>query len=132
MTEFLKAAKVGDVESGPGRVVVTPRGAERVEITPEDGPLGLHEQTDYRVVLRATGAGRVALGHRDGVYYAIKNSCPHMGGELGEGLLQGDVVTCPWHGWRFNVKTGKNPEADVVGVRTFEVRVEGDEIFIGI
>lgn len=101
MTEFLKAAKVGDVESGKGLVVV----------------------------LKGI---RVALFNCDGVYYAIKNSCPHMGGELGEGLLQGDVVTCPWHGWRFNVKTGKNPEADVVGVRTFEVRVEGDEIFIGI
>jgi len=75
---------------------------------------------------------RLALFNCDGVFYAIKNTCPHMGGELGEGLLTGDIVTCPWHGWRFNVRTGKNPEADVVGVRTYEVRVEGEEIFIGI
>ena len=75
---------------------------------------------------------RLALFNCDSVFYAIKNTCPHMGGELGEGLLTGDIVTCPWHGWRFNVRTGKNPEADVVGVRTFEVRVEGEEIFIGI
>jgi len=101
MTEFLKVAKVRDVESGKGLVVVVK---------------GI----------------RVALFNCEGVYYAIKNSCPHMGGELGEGLLQGDVVTCPWHGWRFNVKTGKNPEADVVAVRTFEVRVDGDEILIGV
>jgi nitrite reductase (NADH) small subunit len=101
MTEFLRAARVGDVDSGKGIVVV----------------------------LKGT---RVALFNCDGVYYAIRNTCPHMGGELGEGLLQGDIVTCPWHGWRFNVKTGRNPEADVVGVRTFEVRVEGDEIFIGL
>ena len=101
MTEFLRAARVGDVDSGKGIVVV----------------------------LKGT---RVALFNCDGVYYAIRNTCPHMGGELGEGPLQGDIVTCPWHGWRFNVKTGRNPEADVVGVRTFEVRVEGDEIFIGI
>jgi nitrite reductase (NADH) small subunit/3-phenylpropionate/trans-cinnamate dioxygenase ferredoxin subunit len=75
---------------------------------------------------------RIALFNCDGVFYAIKNTCPHMGGELGEGFLQGEVVTCPWHGWRFNVKTGKNPEADVVGVRTFEVRVEGGEIFVAV
>ena len=101
MTEYLKAAKVGDVDCGTG-IIVLVKGI------------------------------RVALFNCDGVYYAIKNSCPHMGGELGEGLLQGELVTCPWHGWRFNVKTGKNPEADVVGVRTFEVKVEGDEIFIGV
>ena len=101
MTEYVKVARVGDVDSGKG------------------------------IVVQVKGT-RVALFNCDGVYYAIRNSCPHMGGELGEGLLQGDVVTCPWHGWRFSVKTGKNPEADVVGVRTFEVRVEGDEIFIGV
>src|SRR5438105_2121650 len=78
MTEFMKAAKIGDVESGKGIVVVV-KGV------------------------------RVALFNCDGVYYAIRNTCPHMGGELGEGLLEGDIVTCPWHGWRFNVKTGKNP-----------------------
>ena len=55
-----------------------------------------------------------------------------MGGELGEGYLAGDIVTCPWHGWRFNVKTGKNPDVAVVGVRTFEVRIEGEEIFVGV
>jgi 3-phenylpropionate/trans-cinnamate dioxygenase ferredoxin component len=100
-TEYVRVARVGDVESGKGIVVV----------------------------VRGT---RIALFNCDGVHYAIKNTCPHMGGELGEGLLQGDIVTCPWHGWRFNVKTGKNPEADVVQVRTFEVRVEGDEILIGV
>ena len=75
---------------------------------------------------------RVALFNCDGVFYAIKNTCPHMGGDLGEGLLAGDIVTCPWHGWRFNVKTGKNPEAEVVAVRTFEVRVEGEDVLIGV
>lgn len=81
------------------------------------------------VVVKGT---RIALFNVDGVFYAIKNTCPHMGGELGEGLLQGEVVTCPWHGWRFNVRTGKNPEADVVGVRAFEVRVENGEILVAV
>ena len=100
-TEYVRVARVGDVQPGKGMVVI----------------------------LKGT---RVALFNCDGIYYAIRNTCPHMGGELGEGLLEGDIVTCPWHGWRFNVKTGKNPEADVVGVRTYEVRVDGDEILIGV
>ncbi len=74
---------------------------------------------------------RIALFNCDGSFYAIKSTCPHMGGELGEGLLSGDVVTCPWHGWRFNVRTGKSPGAEVVAVRSFEVKVEGEEIYVG-
>ncbi len=99
--EFLKVARVQDLEPGKGAVVV----------------------------VKGT---RIALFNCAGVFYAIKNTCPHMGGDLGEGYLEGDVVTCPWHGWRFSVKTGKNPEADVVGVRTFEVRVEGDDVYVGV
>ena len=75
---------------------------------------------------------RIALFNCGGTFYAIRNTCPHMGGDLGEGLLAGDIVTCPWHGWRFNIKTGKNPESEVVGVRTFEVKIEGEDIFIGV
>ena len=80
------------------------------------------------VVVKGT---RIALFNCKGTFYAIRNTCPHMGGDLGEGFLAGDVVTCPWHGWRFNIKTGKNPESEVVGVRTFEVRIEGEDILIG-
>jgi len=81
------------------------------------------------VVVKGT---RIALFNCDGSLYAIKGTCPHMGGELGEGYLAGDIVTCPWHGWRFNVKTGKNPDVAVVGVRTFEVRIEGEDVFVGV
>ncbi len=82
-------------------------------------------------VVAAKGV-RVALFLCEGVVYALRNQCPHMGGELGEGLLSGDIVTCPWHGWRFNVKTGRNPATEVVAVRTFPVRVEGDDVYVGV
>jgi nitrite reductase/ring-hydroxylating ferredoxin subunit len=55
-----------------------------------------------------------------------------MGGDLGEGLLTGDVVRCPWHGWKFNVKTGKSPEAEMVAVRSFEVKLEGADVYVGV
>jgi nitrite reductase/ring-hydroxylating ferredoxin subunit len=44
--------------------------------------------------------------------------------------MEGDVVRCPWHGWPINVKTGQHPQAPVVAVRTYPVRVEGDDIYV--
>lgn len=78
------------------------------------------------------GPIKVALFRCEGAVYAIRNQCPHMGGDLGEGLLTGDVVRCPWHGWKFNVKTGKALEADLVAVRSFEVKIEGEDVYVAI
>jgi nitrite reductase (NADH) small subunit len=78
------------------------------------------------------GGIRVALFRCEGEVYAIKNQCPHMGGDLGEGYLSGEIVHCPWHGWRFNVKTGKAPDTEVVAVRTYEVRIDGDDVLVRI
>jgi len=54
----------------------------------------------------------IALFNLDGDIYALDNTCPHAGGPLGEGSVEGDLVECPWHGWKFHIKTGvcqKNP-----------------------
>ena len=76
---------------------------------------------------------RIALFNVEGTYYAIDDVCPHKGGPLSEGPLVGDEVTCPWHGSRFNVKTGAvtAPPAQL-GVRSFPVRVTGDDVEVGI
>ncbi len=76
-------------------------------------------------------AGRVlALFHVDGRYYATDNACPHRGGPLGEGDLDGTVVSCPWHAWRWDVTTGANVNNPAVKTACFPVIVEGDEIFV--
>ena len=67
----------------------------------------------------------LALFNVEGEIYALDNTCPHAGGPLGEGTLAHEVVTCPWHGWKFNVRTGqrlKNPSQDWT-VQRYEVRV---------
>ena len=71
----------------------------------------------------------VALFNIGGTYYAIDDTCPHSGGPLSEGEVQGTAVTCPWHGAQFDVTSGKvlTPPADE-GVKSYPVRVEGDEI----
>ncbi len=74
------------------------------------------------------GNREIALFNLNGVYYAIDNECPHNGGPLGEGQLNGDTVTCPWHGWKFNVCTGACSVIPNAKVNTFEVLVENNEI----
>lgn len=74
----------------------------------------------------------IALFHVEGDFYAIDNTCPHKGGPLGEGELEGCVVTCPWHAWEFNVTTGCNPDNEKVEVKTYAVKVEGEDVLVEI
>ena len=78
------------------------------------------------------GGNSVALANVGGTFYAISNTCLHRGGPLGQGQLEGTVVTCPWHGWQFDVTTGRavmNPNA-TVGCLPTEVR--GEEIYVDL
>jgi len=76
---------------------------------------------------------RIALFNVQGTFYAIDDTCPHRGGPLGEGELDGAMVTCPWHGATFDVQTGAvtGPRARN-GVRSFQVRVEGEDVLVEI
>ena len=81
----------------------------------------LEPGTGMSVELRDIG---LALFNVDGTIYAMDNTCPHAGGPLGEGPVEGNVVACPWHGWKFDIQTGtclKNPN-ESWRVPTFEVR----------
>jgi len=74
----------------------------------------------------------IAVFNVDGTYYAIDNTCIHRGGPLGEGELEGNEVSCPWHGWQYDVKTGKcinNPSA---AVKSYAVEVDGEDIKVKI
>src|SRR3989475_7112559 len=71
-----------------------------------------------------------SLFNVDGTYYAINNSCAHRGGPLGEGELDGRVVTCPWHAWRWDVTTGANINNPAVEVAWYSVRVERGMVFV--
>ena len=74
----------------------------------------------------------VALFNVDGKFYALDNTCPHAGGPLGEGTLSGRLVTCPWHGWRFDVCTGERPDNPDFRVPRCNVRVEGEDVQIAV
>lgn len=73
----------------------------------------------------------VALFNLGGSYYAIDNTCTHRGGPLSEGDVEGQVVTCPWHGAKFNITSGEvlGPPARA-GVASYCIRVTGSDVEI--
>jgi len=78
-------------------------------------------------------AGRtLALFNVGGTYHAVDNACAHRGGPLGEGDLDGTVVICPWHGWRWDVTSGANANNPAIKVPCFPVTVERGEIFVDL
>lgn len=78
------------------------------------------------------GNTTVALANVGGSFYAISNTCLHRGGPLGQGALEGKTVTCPWHGWQFDVTTGKASMNPSAGVACYPTEVRGDEVFVDV
>jgi nitrite reductase (NADH) small subunit len=78
------------------------------------------------------GGTVVAVANVEGKLCAFNTVCAHEGGPLGQGELEGTIVTCPWHAWQYDVSTGKlvgNPE---VSVEVYPVEVRGDDIFVDV
>jgi nitrite reductase/ring-hydroxylating ferredoxin subunit len=94
--------------------------AEVAEIKPGEG----------KVV--TVGDRELALFNVAGKFHAVDNLCPHRGGPLGEGVLDANVVTCPWHGWRFDVCTGVSPVVPTAKVDKYECVVEGDAVKVRV
>lgn len=72
----------------------------------------------------------VAIVEINGSYYSFEDICPHQGSSFEDGSLDGEIVTCPLHGWKLNAVTGESLEAPGIKIETFEVKVEGDSIYI--
>ena len=76
------------------------------------------------------GGKTVAVFNCGGTFYAIDNTCKHRGGPLGEGSLSGTTVTCPWHGWEYDVASGACAMDASVTVQRFDVKVDGDDVLV--
>lgn len=116
---------------------VTAGGANKLEppkdVTPPDGfEVVLHRDalSPGEVTEVIIGGTAIAIANVDGRYYAVSNACPHAGGPLGEGSVEGGLLRCPYHGWTFEPGTGTcrtNPE---VKVQTFAVHLERDAVCV--
>lgn len=93
--------------------------------TLEELPIGGAKEVEFE--------GRVyALFNVDGQISAIDGICPHQGGPLVDGLLEGTTVTCPWHGWQFDVRSGKTPLGSKIKQAIYEVRIDGQDVLVAV
>ena len=78
------------------------------------------------------GEEEIALANVDNEFFATQGHCLHLQGPLGKGELEGAVLTCPWHGWQYDIRTGLNEFDHAIELRTYEVRVEDGEIQVAV
>ena len=92
-------------------------------VSTEDCPPG--------TALELVAGGRiVALFNVDGSFFALDGICPHQGGPLGKGLLSGCIVTCPWHGWQFDVRSGQHQVNKSLVHPQLPVKVTGRDVLV--
>jgi nitrite reductase/ring-hydroxylating ferredoxin subunit len=137
----LTETTTGPTATGPATDrVATPRGTRTVVARVEDFPLGARRFVEV--------AGRsIGVLNIDGRYYALRNTCPHHGAPLCEGVVKGtmadtpaheysyvrhnEFIVCPWHGYEFTLATGRSlVEPDKTRVQTYEVVAEDGDVVL--
>lgn len=126
-----------DAELAPGGSGVVAGGANAQEpprdVTPPEGfEVVLHQDALAPGELTEViiGGTAIAVCNVDGAFHAVSSVCPHAGGPLGDGVLEDHTLTCPYHGWSFDVRDGAcsvNPE---VTLPVFEVVVHRDAVCV--
>jgi nitrite reductase (NADH) small subunit len=78
------------------------------------------------------GEKTICVANVNGTYSALDNVCPHRGGPLGQGMIEGGKVVCPWHGWAWDVKTGVAEQDHGMKVAVYPLKVENGEVLVEI
>ena len=78
------------------------------------------------------GENAVAVCNVDGTLHAMDGICPHSGGPLGHGALDGHILTCPFHGWEFDCRTGLSEVDEFLKLATYAVKVEDGNILVDL
>ena len=81
-------------------------------------------------VVKGPNGDEIVLFKVNGCIYALDNRCPHMEGPLGEGGVENGVVTCPWHGWQFQVQDGACLNMPGVDALSLPISVEEEQIYL--
>jgi nitrite reductase (NADH) small subunit len=78
------------------------------------------------------GDKTICVANVNGSYSAMDNVCLHRGGPLGQGMIEGGKVVCPWHGWQYDPKTGAAEDHPGLKLKTYPIKVENGEVFIDL
>lgn len=87
--------------------------------------------------IRASQSGKATVNGQKIALFAVGDSvvatngrCPHAHGPLHNGEVEGEILTCPWHGWTFNLRSGVCDEDPDLNLERFEVVIDGDDILV--
>lgn len=110
------------------------RASERLATAGSDFVFALHasELRDGERRVLTLGGQQVAIFRLDGRFYATGTACPHTAGPVAEGDLAGTELTCPWHGWRFDVPTGACSTVAGERLKTFPVKTVADQVLVRV
>ena len=93
-------------------------------------PVGELSEGEARMV---QVAGKlIAVFRHEGQYFAIDDTCPHMGDSLSQGYVEKGIVTCPWHAWRFRLSDGAWADKPRIKIGSYQVRVVEGEIQVAV
>lgn len=105
---------------------------------PTDTPAGFIYAAEEKEVMdtgllevRVAGTS-LCLVMANGVFYAVDNDCPHAHSPLSEGEVDGDTLTCPLHGWQFELKTGRCAVSEQFTLKRYDVRAQSGSIYVAL
>ena len=78
------------------------------------------------------GDKMICVANVDGAISAMDNVCLHRGGPIGQGVIEGGKVVCPWHGWQWDPQTGEAAHNSAVKVVTYPLHFDGDDVLVEI
>jgi nitrite reductase (NADH) small subunit len=78
------------------------------------------------------GAKTICVANVKGVYNAMDNVCLHRGGPLGQGMIEGGKVVCPWHGWAYDPKTGEAEQNPSTKVAVYALKIENGDVLVEV
>jgi nitrite reductase (NADH) small subunit len=76
------------------------------------------------------GNKTICVANVNGAFSAMDNICPHRGGPLGQGMVEGNKVVCPWHGWAWDAKTGAAEQDANSKVAVYALKIENGDVLI--
>ena len=78
------------------------------------------------------GERTICIANVNGTLSAMDNVCLHRGGPLGQGMIEGGKVVCPWHGWAWDPKTGEASQNPIVKVTVYPLKIENSDVLVEI
>ena len=92
--------------------------------------LGIDELSTNRLTLVSVEGDEVVLYRKGDEVFAIGNDCPHEGGSLCNGWVEGEIIVCPLHGWEMDLRSGACMTVPGEGVPRYTVTVEGGSVYV--